>query len=125
MLTSSDTGILLKLTNASATVSSPTQNLLGNRGIKVLADVTAISGTSPTLVVHIQWYDTATAQWIDELLSVVISAVGLTVLTVAPGIASVANVSLDDIMPQEYRVEAVIGGTSPSVTATFTAQLLS
>lgn len=95
------------------------------RGVKFVIDITAFSGTSPTLTVKLQakgrgggttYVDVAGAA-----TAAITGAVGLTELTVYPGIAETTNVSVSDVLPALYRVVATVGGSAtPTITATIT-----
>ena len=87
-------------------------------GIKVVINITAITGTSPTLTVTLQGVDAASAAVYTILASAALNATGTTVLTVFPGAPVTANVSANDELPPKFQVKAVIGGTTPAVTAT-------
>lgn len=86
--------------------------------LEVVANITAISGTSPTLTVTIQGVDSASGQTFTVLVSAALTAVGITRLQVGPMLAAVANLSANAIVPRVVQIQAVIGGTTPSVTAT-------
>lgn len=108
---------------AGATNSSQQENPYG-LGVKVVVDITAISGTGPTLTVAIRGYDRTSGKTWTLLSSAALGAVATTVLTLFPGSAVAANLSANDHLPATWDVLATIGGTSPSVTATISAQVL-
>lgn len=97
--------------------SADVENDAWKGGIFTL-DVTAASGTTPTLDVLIQVKNPVTGAYTD--LSGVVFAqettTGTQVLTVYPGIAETANVSVNDILPAVFKAVATIGGTTPSFT---------
>lgn len=109
---------------AAGTFPTDDQTNLGRRGVKVVVDITAITGTGPTLTVKIRGKDAVSGKYYDILASAAFSATGTNVLTVYPGIAATANAAASDVLPATWRVEAVVGGTGPSVTATIGASLL-
>lgn len=113
-----DLGAVITHTAASAGVNGGDLANTSHRGVKVVVDVTAISGTAPTLVVTIQGKDNASGKYYTLLASASLTATGTVVLTVYPGIGVTANVSASDVLPKTYRVITTIGGTGPSVTAT-------
>lgn len=88
------------------------------RGVKVAVDVTAITGTSPTLVVTLQGKDPGSGKYFTLLASASITATGTTVMTVYPGVAASANVSVSDVVPRTWRAISTVGGTGPAVTFT-------
>ena len=95
-----------------------------SRGIKLVIDITAITGTSPTLTVTIQGRDPVSGKYFTVLASATLTATGTTVLTVFPGAPVSANASANDCLPRDWRVVAVVGGTGPAVSATIAAILL-
>src|SRR5689334_18301024 len=119
-----DTGALITHAAASAGVSSPDQVNAGAAGLKVVVDITALGGTSPTLTVIIEGKDTASGKYFTILSSTALAAVATTVLTVYPGVAASANVAANDVLPRTWRVRTVIGGTTPAVTATIGASVV-
>lgn len=90
-------------------------------GVLIGINVTAITGTVPTLTVILEGMDEATGVYYPILTSAAIAATGLTVLTVLPGITAAANVSAAAPMPITWRVRTTIAGTTPAVTATVSA----
>lgn len=120
-----DTGALLTLAaQGLGTVNGADQTNYNGRGLKLIIDVTAISGTSPTVTVTIQGKDPTSGKYFTILASAALNAVATTVLTVYPGQTAAANVAANDILPRTFRVIAVVGGTGPSVTATVAASLI-
>lgn len=108
-----------------ATVNSDRQGCDGLGAIFVL-DVTAASGTTPTLDVKIQIYSPLGNDYIDLAGAAFAqkTTTNTSMLTVYPGIAETANVSVSDVMPPLYRAVATIGGTTPSFTFTLVAYTL-
>lgn len=92
----------------------------GALGVKVVIDITAVGGV-PTATFKIQGKDPVSGKYFDILTSAALAATGTVVLTVFPGIAAAANVSANDVMPRIWRVNCVVAGTTPSVTATVSA----
>lgn len=88
------------------------------RGMKVVVDITAITGTGPSLTVAIQGKESAIGKYFTILASAALTAVGTTVLTVYPGLVAAANLIANDHHPVDWRVQAVVAGAGPSVTAT-------
>ena len=85
---------------------------------ELVCNITAISGTSPTLTITIQGVDSASGQPFTTLVSSALTATGITVLQVGPMLTAVANQAANSIVPRVLRIQAVVGGTTPSVTAT-------
>lgn len=120
-----DTGALITLSaqGAGTTQGNNNRNNL-SRGVKVIVNITAISGTAPTLTVTLQGVDVASGALYTILASAALTATGTTVLTVFPGATAAANVAANDALPANWALKAVIGGTGPSVTATIGASVL-
>lgn len=112
---------VLTLTAASANATSTTITNPNYRGVRVGIDVTAISGTSPSLTVSIVGVDPVTGSTFTLLQSAAISATGYSTLLVYPGITATANETADNVLPFNWQITAAIGGASPSVTASITA----
>lgn len=92
-------------------------------GVLVVVDVTAVSGTGPTLTVNVQDDDGSGVT--TRLSSASISSVGTTLLLVHPEAPDRANVSENTSLNYKWRVSAVVGGTTPSFTYSVTAFCLS
>lgn len=122
--TTQDIGAQLTLAAASANVNGPDIANTSHRGVKVVVDVTAITGTTPTLVVTIEGKDNASGKYYLLLASASLTATGTTVYTVYPGAPVSGNVSANDVLPKTFRVRATIGGTTPAVTATVGVTML-
>lgn len=111
--------------NAAATGTTGfDMNAANYRGALVYVNITALTGTSPTLTVTIQAKTPVSGVYYTVLASAALTATGLTVLRVYPGLAATANLSANDILPASYRVITAIGGTTPAVTATVSAVLV-
>ena len=119
-----DTGALITHTAASAGVNGADQTNINGRGIKVVVDVTAITGTVPTLTVTLQGKDTASGKYYTLLASTAIAATGTTVMDVYPGLTAAANATANTTLPKTWRVISTIGGTTPAVTATVGASVI-
>lgn len=119
-----DTGALITHTAASVGVNGADQTNGGGHGINVVINITAITGTTPTLTVTLQGKDTASGVYYTILASAALAATGTTVLTVFPGAATTANASASAQLPRTWRVISAIGGTTPAVTATVGASVI-
>lgn len=87
------------------------------RGVILSLDITAASGTTPTLDIKVQRHNVLGADFID-LPSAAFAqktATGTDDLIVYPGIAETANRSVSDIC-RDFRLVYTIGGTTPSFT---------
>ncbi len=117
-------GEVVTLTAASAGVNSAVQTNSQWRGVVVSINVTAITGTSPTLVVTLQGKDPVSGTYYTLLASASITATGFSTLTVYPNAPATANVSEPLPLPWEWRVETAITGTTPAVTASIGAVVI-
>ena len=93
----------------------------GARGIIIYMEITAVSGTSPTLDSKVQAYDALGDVWHDITGAVFAqkTAASSDYLTIYPGIGETANEAVSDVVPALIRVHNTIGGSStPTVTFT-------
>ena len=91
----------------------------GARGSIIYMEVTAVSGTSPTLDCKVQGYDALGDVWHDITGAVFAQKTGAgnDYLTIYPGIGETANEAVSDVIPALIRVHNTIGGSStPTVT---------
>lgn len=96
-----------------ATVNSANVTNPGFSGGHFLINVTAY--TSGNYTPHIQGMEPISGTFYDILVGAAISATGLTVLKVYPGLPGTANAISNDILPATFRVQ-LIGASSPSMT---------
>jgi hypothetical protein len=116
---------LAALVAAAAGAQSADQVNLNGRGVKVVIDITALAGTTPTLTVTIQGKDPVSGKYFTILASAALAAVATTVLTVYPGLVAAANVAANDVLPRDWRISYAIGGSAgQAVTATITASII-
>lgn len=92
-------------------------NRVGN-GTVIVVKTTAGSGPSPTVTVKLQGY--ANGIWYDipGAATAAISDISETILTVLPGIAASANVTVNQAIPRLFRAYWTVGGG----TVTFSIQ---
>jgi hypothetical protein len=83
----------------------------GNTGTLPTLTVT-LNGLVPDLAVTPVYY------LILATSALVASSALVSTLTVAPGAAVTANVSANNVVPQDLQISAVVGGTTPVVSAT-------
>ena len=93
-------------------------------GLTLFLNITAASGTAPTLAVKLQCLDQVSGAWFDVPGASFASAVGVSTqtLTLFPGAAVVANVSVNQTIRNIYRAVYTIGGTTPSFTFSIGSQ---
>lgn len=119
-----DTAALITGTGAVAGANSVDVINYNGRGVKVGINISAIAGTTPTLTVTLQGKDVASGQYYNLLVSPALAAVAFSTLTLYPGIAAVANVSANDVLPRTFRVITAIAGTTPTVSYTVGASII-
>lgn len=124
-LQASDLGSILTLSGDAASVNSAQHENVVGRGLVLGINITAISGTTPTITVKLFGVDQASGQSYLILASTAISVTGFTTLTVFPGATAAANSVANFTLPAKWFVTATIGGTGPSVTGTIGASVLS
>lgn len=118
-------GPLLTHTAASAGATGQIFDTQMGLGLLVFINVTAISGTTPTLTVTLKGLiDEAGTASYTIIASAALNATGLTVLRIYPGLTAAANLVVSDAVPGRCQLSSVIGGTTPSVTATISAYSL-
>jgi hypothetical protein len=93
-------------------------------GAHFIFNVSAVSGTTPTLVAQLQVQDSLSTNWVDVpgAATATITAIGTYLLTVYPSVAEVANSKISNALPRTYRWRWTIGGTTPSFTFSISAQ---
>ena len=111
------------LVAANTSANGSDQSNVFARGITVIVDITAITGTTPTLTVTIEGKDPVSGKYYTLLASTALNAVGTTALRIYPGLAVAANSAANLPLPKTYRVRTTIGGTTPAVTAKISGSL--
>lgn len=115
---------LATLAAASAGASIADQLNGNGRGVQIGINITAITGTTPSLTVTVQGKDVASGVYYTLLASAALTATGFTLLTVYPAAPTTANVSSPQVLPRTWRVTYAIAGTIPAVTATIGASVI-
>jgi len=88
-------------------------------------DITALTGTTPTVTFTVEGIDSQSGKAYTILASAALSAVATTVLKVGPSLTAAANLVANDHLPKQFRVKWVITGTTPSITFSVGASLRS
>lgn len=86
-----------------ATVSSSDLVNYNGRLLSVVINVSAAAAT-PSVVPTIEGKDPISGTYYTILTGAAITATGITVLRIGPGITAVANVAVADMVPRTYRV---------------------
>jgi len=102
------------------------QKQLHYKGAIFVLDITVVTGTNPTMDIKLQFKDALSGKFIDIPLAIFVqkTGTGSDVLTIYPGIAVIANESVNGVLPSEYRVVVTIDGTTPSFTFSLSADYL-
>ena len=111
-----------------ATVAGTTGTNYNHSNAVVTINVTAVSGTSPTLVAKLQFSPDGGTTWVDydsKATTATISTTGTYILKFQGGCVEVANSAIGLAIPRTFRLHYTIGGTSPSFTfATYVSFIL-
>ena len=114
------------LTYASASVGSNSADQLNvnAKGIQLGLNITAASGTGPTITVFIEGKDFASGAYYTLFTSSALSATaGFTLISMYPSLTPAANVAAQ-VLPRIWRARAVFGGVTPAITATIGASVI-
>lgn len=103
-----------------ASGNGTTQTNFNAAGVILWGNVTAVTGTTPTLTVRVQWSPDGGTNWIDldttNAQTASIAATGAFVLRIYPGVTTAANAALNSPLPRTWRLAWTVGGTTPSFT---------
>lgn len=104
---------LIPLASYTQNNPSPVQvNNIGH-GVKVYTYIQANPGALGSITVQILGVDLGSGQTFLLLASAALTAVGLTVLTIFPGLVAVANQTLNDVLPLSWQVNVVANNANP------------
>lgn len=109
---------LLTLTASGGTQTTPDQVNRGFRGIKVVVNVTAVSGGG-SIIVTIQGKDRVSGAVYALLSSAAITTVTTNVYTVYPGVTATTNVSASDVLPPTWNIKAAVSAGNVTGTISF------
>lgn len=106
-----------------ASENSGDQSTNSQKGIRLILNVSAASGVTPTLDVKIQAKDGTSGNYLDVTGASFAQKTGTGTddLVIYPGITTTANRRVSDVIPNIWRAVATIGGTTPSFTFSLTA----
>jgi hypothetical protein len=113
--------VLRSEARTATTVNSIDMGNFGYRGAHVMVNVT--TATSGSYTPHIQAKDPISGAYYDVLVGPAISATGITILKIYPGINSITNGSASDILPSTWRMQ-LIGASTPNMVLSVSAYLL-
>lgn len=115
---------LQRLAAAAASLNGLDMENMSGIGAQIVIDVTAITGTTPSVVVTVEGKDPVSGKYYTILASASITTVSTTVLRIFPGATAAANLAANDVLPRTFRVTSTIAGTTPAVTATVVANIV-
>lgn len=95
---------------------------LGHRGLHCVIDITAVAG-SPSLTFTLQGKDRVSGKYYTLLASAALTGTGTTVLRVYPDLTAAANLVVNDVLPECWRLIVAVG-TADSVTYSVGVSLL-
>lgn len=104
--------IVLASAARTATVNSADFSNYNFKGLHLTVNVSSITAT-PSIVVNLQGKDPISGTYYTLLSSTAITATGLTVLKICPGIAPIVNRATSDILPLTWRVNVTHGDADP------------
>ena len=86
----------------------------------IYIDVTAVSGTTPTLTAQLQSLDPASGKWINitGAVTTTINSISTVTLSIWQWLTAVANSVVNAVLPNTLRLAYTIGWTTPSFTFT-------
>lgn len=89
-------------------------------------NITAATGTTPTLDVKIQGQDPLSGTWYDIPGAAFAqkTAAGVDTLVIAPSVTTVVGKATSQVIPSIFRAVATVAGTTPSFTFSLAAQSL-
>ena len=73
------------------------------RGVVVVLDLTAFV-TAASLTLKVQFFDEASAKYVDILAGAAVVAVSTVTYRVYPGLTAVANVDVNGVLPSKWRI---------------------
>lgn len=87
-------------------VGADNKKVPGANGVKAVLNVTAVPGVD-TVQLVIEQKDPVSGVYTQILAAAARAGAGADTLTVYPGIAVAANVSANDVLPDDYRIRIV------------------
>lgn len=107
------------LASEARTVTGSVSAVTDGIGVKLFLNITAVSGTSPTLDVKVQQFDPVSGNYCDVAGCAFAqkTTTGIDDLTIYPGVTVVANRAVSTVLSDHLLLVYTIGGTD---TPTFT-----
>ncbi len=124
-----ETGIKADDTVFASAARTTTSNSLdiaskGSKRVRLYLDITAASGTTPTLDLKVQAKDTLSGKYFDVAGASYVqkTTTGTDMLVLDSSITAVTNKAISEPLSTTYRVVSTIGGTTPSFTFSINAE---
>lgn len=94
-----------------------------DKGLVLILNVSAVSGSLPTLDLKVQRLDEVSGAWFDVTGASFAQVTGATTATLSifPGASSVVNSSVNGSLRSRYRVAYTLGGFTPTFTLSISA----
>ena len=86
------------------------------KGIMLFLEITAATGTTPTLDLDVEVKDPVSGKYFVVASFAQKTAAGTDRLSIYPSLTAVANKAISDLLPTTWRLKWTIGGGSPSFT---------
>lgn len=111
-----------------ATTNSNQQGFQGDNAVGAIfhLDITAVSGTTPSMTVKIQGQNPVSGSWYDipGAAFAAKTAAATDTLVVHPSVTTAVGQASAQVIPRVFRAVATITGTTPSFTFSLAAQSL-
>lgn len=100
-------------------------NLKG-RGVIIIVDIVAVSGSGATMTPKLQYHCPILGKYVDIPGAALagITAIGTYALVLYPGVGAVANQVVSGVLSRNWRLFCTIAGTTPSFSGQITASIL-
>jgi hypothetical protein len=94
-----------------------------DKGLSLILNVSAVSGTTPTMDLKVQRMDEVSGVWFDVTGASFAQVTGVTtaLLSIFPGAPAAANSTVNSIIRSRYRIAYTLGGTAPSFACSVSA----
>lgn len=96
------------LSRVAATYNSANLSFPNAKRAHVVVNVVAVGGGPGTLVVKVQGFDPVSKGWYDILTFATINSISIVAGKIAAGIPVVTNLAVDDVLPETFRINAVV-----------------
>lgn len=113
--------ILTSAARTATPVNTTDQTNVAYSSAHIIINVSAY--TAGNYTPHVQAKDPVSGTYYDILVGTAISATGITILKIGPGIGAIANGSAQDFLPKTWRV-SMVGAGGQSMTFSIGAFLL-